>query len=205
MDKKESLNYIHKTLNNREIGDYKFDINTFIKATEILYKEYTRLITDNYILSEREKQQKEIEELKEQIELFKNANNNACSIMQEIINKNYINKDKIKVKIEELEIEQESNREDLKIAIDNLLFQNIDKIADKISINMRVRAILKSLLEGSKYMLDKEELEYLQEIINNEILSYLESGYKVTSDYVIVCRKILKKLNLKEIYNFDKE
>ena len=55
--------------------------------------------------------------------------------------------DKIKAKIEELEIEQESNREDLKIAIDNLLVQNIDKIANKISINMSIRGILQSLLE----------------------------------------------------------
>lgn len=55
--------------------------------------------------------------------------------------------DKIKAKIEELEIEQESNREDLKIAIDNLLFQNIDKIGNRISINMSVREILQSLLE----------------------------------------------------------
>lgn len=54
-------------------------------------------------------------------------------------------------------------------------------------------------------MLDKEELECLQEIINEEILSYLQSGYKVTDDYVILCRKILEKLNLKEIYNFEKE
>lgn len=55
--------------------------------------------------------------------------------------------DKIKAIIEELEIEQESNREDLKIAIDNLLFQNIDKIGNRISINMSVREILQSLLE----------------------------------------------------------
>ena len=55
--------------------------------------------------------------------------------------------DKIKAKIEELEIEQESNREDLKIAIDNLSVQNIDKIANKISINMSIRGILQSVLE----------------------------------------------------------
>lgn len=54
--------------------------------------------------------------------------------------------DKIKAKIKELENEQESNREDLKIAIDNLLVQNIDKIANKISINMSIRGILQSLL-----------------------------------------------------------
>lgn len=52
-------------------------------------------------------------------------------------------------------------------------------------------------------MLDKNELECLQEILNEEILSYLQSGYKITSEYVILCRKILKDLNLKEIYNFE--
>lgn len=51
-------------------------------------------------------------------------------------------------------------------------------------------------------MLDKKELECLQEILNEEILSYLQSGYKVTDDYVVLCRKILKDLNLKEIYNY---
>lgn len=53
-------------------------------------------------------------------------------------------------------------------------------------------------------MLDRKELECLQEILNEEILSYLQSGYKVTDDYVILCRKILEKLNLKEKYNFEK-
>ena len=53
-------------------------------------------------------------------------------------------------------------------------------------------------------MLEKE-LECLQEILNEEILSYIQSGYKITDDYVVLCRNILKKLNLKEIYNFDKE
>ena len=52
-------------------------------------------------------------------------------------------------------------------------------------------------------MLDKKELECLQEILNEEILSYIQSGYKITDDYVVLCRKILKDLNLKEIYNFE--
>ena len=52
-------------------------------------------------------------------------------------------------------------------------------------------------------MLDRKDLECLQEILNEEILSYIQSGYKITDDYVVLCRNILKKLNLKEIYNFE--
>lgn len=54
-------------------------------------------------------------------------------------------------------------------------------------------------------MLEVEELECLQEIINEEILSYLESGYNIKDEYIILCRNILKKLNLKEIYDFEKK
>lgn len=52
--------------------------------------------------------------------------------------------------------------------------------------------------------MDKEDLEILQEILNEEILSYLDSGYSSKCEYVVRLRNILKKLNLKEIYNFDK-
>ena len=52
--------------------------------------------------------------------------------------------------------------------------------------------------------MSKEELEILQEIINEEILSYLQSGYELTSSYINILRGILKKLNLKETYNFEK-
>ncbi len=52
--------------------------------------------------------------------------------------------------------------------------------------------------------MNKEELLILQEIINEEILSYLESGYELTSSYINVLRGILKKLNLEETYNFEK-
>lgn len=51
-------------------------------------------------------------------------------------------------------------------------------------------------------MLNQEELECLQEILSEEILSYIQSGYKITDDYIVLCRNILKKLNLKEIYDF---
>ena len=54
-------------------------------------------------------------------------------------------------------------------------------------------------------MLEIKELECLQEIINEEILSYLDSGYNIKDEYVILCRSILKKLNLKEIYDFDRK
>lgn len=53
-------------------------------------------------------------------------------------------------------------------------------------------------------MLTRDDLSILEEIINQEIENYLQSGYKLTDKYVIDLRKILKKLNLKEIYNFDK-
>ena len=53
-------------------------------------------------------------------------------------------------------------------------------------------------------MLNVEELECLQEVINEEILSYLDSGYNIQDEYIILLRNILKKLNLKEIYDFEK-
>ncbi len=53
-------------------------------------------------------------------------------------------------------------------------------------------------------MLDKSDLSILQEIVNEAILDYLHSGYKLTDEYIVGLRNILKKLNLKEIYNFDK-
>jgi hypothetical protein len=53
-------------------------------------------------------------------------------------------------------------------------------------------------------MLDTSDLSILQEIVNEAILDYLHSGYKLTDEYVVSLRAILKKLNLKEIYNFDR-
>ena len=52
--------------------------------------------------------------------------------------------------------------------------------------------------------MNEYELRILQEIINEEILSYLESGYKISDCYIRTLREILKKLNLKEVYNFEK-
>lgn len=53
-------------------------------------------------------------------------------------------------------------------------------------------------------MIDKEDLEILQELLNETILCYLDSGYKLDDKYIIDLRNLLKKLNLKEVYNFDK-
>lgn len=53
-------------------------------------------------------------------------------------------------------------------------------------------------------MLDKKDLDILQEVLNEEILSYLDSGYKLDDEYTIDLRNLLKKLNLEEIYDFDK-
>lgn len=53
-------------------------------------------------------------------------------------------------------------------------------------------------------MLDKKDLDILQEVLNEEILSYLDSGYKLDDEYTINLRNLLKKLNLEEVYDFDK-
>lgn len=52
--------------------------------------------------------------------------------------------------------------------------------------------------------MSKEELLYLEEMINEEILEYLQSGYSIDDEYIITLRNMLKKLGLKEVYNFDK-
>ena len=118
------------------LSDEEREALEILKAVGIKCK---GICIDDVIINLIEKQQKEIEELQQEKEYLN------CIIESD--KDNYINKDKIKAKIEELEIEQESNREDLKIAIDNLLFQNIDKIGNRISINMSIRGILQSLLE----------------------------------------------------------
>lgn len=72
-----------------------------------------------------------------------------------------------------------------------------------------IRNILKDYKKIKKQktldeMLDEDDIGLLQEILNEEIFSYLDSGYSVKDDYVVILRTIIKKLNLKEIYNFDK-
>lgn len=51
----------------------------------------------------------------------------------------------------------------------------------------------------------EQELSLLEEILNEELLSYADSGFKITEDCVVQARSILKKLNLKEIYNFERK
>lgn len=53
-------------------------------------------------------------------------------------------------------------------------------------------------------MFTEKELDTLQELLNEEILSYLRSGYKLNDEYVVLLRVLLCKLHLKEIYNFEK-
>ena len=51
--------------------------------------------------------------------------------------------------------------------------------------------------------LTKEDLLTLEELINEEIKNYLDSGYSIRSEYAINLRSLLQKLNLKENYKFD--
>lgn len=53
-------------------------------------------------------------------------------------------------------------------------------------------------------MFDKKELGYLEEILNEAIKDYLNSGYPLTDDYIVTLRGMLDKLGLKEIYKFEK-
>lgn len=53
-------------------------------------------------------------------------------------------------------------------------------------------------------MFTQTELEYLEGVLNEEILSILQSGYGLKNDSVVTGRALLKKLGLKEYYKFDK-
>lgn len=53
-------------------------------------------------------------------------------------------------------------------------------------------------------MFDKDELSCLEELINEEIKNYFDSGYNIKSSYITMLRNMLKKLHLKEYYNYDK-
>ena len=50
----------------------------------------------------------------------------------------------------------------------------------------------------------KEELEVLEQVLNEELESYLDSGYSLSSEWAIIIRNLLKKLNLSEYWNYDK-
>jgi len=92
-----------------------------------------RIVTDLI-----EKQSKEIEELKKYKEGYKLLSYSLD---------NCISKDKIKAKIEELGKEQKENKKNLHKAIDLLWDAEIDKITNKILVNLSIRETLQSLLE----------------------------------------------------------
>ena len=52
--------------------------------------------------------------------------------------------------------------------------------------------------------MNKEELAVLEQVLNEELESYLDSGYSLSSEWVITIRNLLKKLNLSEYWNYDK-
>ena len=54
-------------------------------------------------------------------------------------------------------------------------------------------------------MFNKDELDIIESLLNTEIKEYLLSGYGRNNEYVINMRNILKKLELKEYYDFDDE
>ena len=53
-------------------------------------------------------------------------------------------------------------------------------------------------------MFNIDELNILEGLLNEEIIEYLRSGYGLDNEYVIHMRNILKKLGLKEYYDFEK-
>lgn len=50
-------------------------------------------------------------------------------------------------------------------------------------------------------MLTEYQKSILEEVLNEEIKNYIDSGYDKNCEYIIELRKILKILGLKEIYN----
>lgn len=50
----------------------------------------------------------------------------------------------------------------------------------------------------------KKELQILEIILNEELLSYLSSFHKLDDKYVKDLRNIIKKLGLREVFNFNK-
>lgn len=49
----------------------------------------------------------------------------------------------------------------------------------------------------------KEELDILEEVINEELKSILRSGYGLDDKSVVALRSVLKKLDLKETYDYE--
>lgn len=53
-------------------------------------------------------------------------------------------------------------------------------------------------------MLTEYQKSILEELLNEEIKSYIDSGYDKNCEYIKDLRVLIKILDLKEIYNFDK-
>jgi len=53
-------------------------------------------------------------------------------------------------------------------------------------------------------MFDINELNILEDLLNEEIIEYLRSGYGLDNKSVVCMRGILKKLGLEEYYDFEK-
>lgn len=51
--------------------------------------------------------------------------------------------------------------------------------------------------------LSEQDLVNLESLINEEILSFINSGYSIDNEYIIDLRNLLKKFDLKELYSFD--
>ena len=51
----------------------------------------------------------------------------------------------------------------------------------------------------------QKQLEILEQLLNDELDSYLDSGYGLDNDYVIELRNFLRQFNLKEYWDYDKE
>ena len=52
--------------------------------------------------------------------------------------------------------------------------------------------------------LDVNDLSILEELLNEEILNFLNSGYGLNDECVIDLRTLIRKLGVKEVYNFEK-
>ena len=52
-------------------------------------------------------------------------------------------------------------------------------------------------------MFTKNELAILEELLNDEVFSYLDSGYSIDDEYIVDIRNIMRKINVKETRNYD--
>lgn len=53
--------------------------------------------------------------------------------------------------------------------------------------------------------MNKDELVALEEILNEEIESCLDSGFGLENERVVLVRNLLEKLGLKEYWDYDKK